>query len=76
MKKIIISLFAINIAVLTLVFSMMPNDVNADQNPNRYNARWEKCNTGKDLYKNICFSGTKYVTCMNSDCAITIIELE
>jgi len=55
---------------------MMPNDVNADQNPNRYNARWEKCNTGKDLYKNICFSGTKYVTCMNSDCAITIIELE
>lgn len=70
MKKIIISLFAINVAVLTLVFSMMPSQVNADVNPKRYEAYWYDCypEIPEIFMANRCRSGSDYVICNIGPC--------
>jgi len=67
MKKIIISLFAINVAVLSFVFLLTPKEVKAAPN------YWYSITTPCDLYPpgyyfHECHPGTIYPTCVNAEC--------
>lgn len=73
MKKILISLFAINIAVLTIVFSILPKKIKAEE-PKKYKAYMAICPPydNHNIKRNICYQGTIYVYCINGPCGVTI----
>jgi len=76
MKKILISLFVANIAVLAFVFIISPKETKAGVPAKIWDPIWVPCGFSDDdiSYANYCFPGWFYPICNNGPCGVTILE--
>ncbi|NLF41243.1 MAG: hypothetical protein GX587_00945 [Bacteroidales bacterium] len=66
---------AINVAVLTIVFSMMPNEAKALPDY-QWDADLVECSTYPKTYSQTCKEGNKLLICENFTCLQFLPEVE